>query len=145
MRKTLVLFVALALTGMSSAYGQKSAQNEIKITKLSNGEIWARIQIRPLIAVQLLSGMPATGQFQTHIVMNLPESDIVNAPQSEDIAIWGNCQSKTYTVIGVMPYSGKMRSGIPAYPELERGPEGVTRRIQPNSPMEQVFKVVCKP
>ncbi len=123
MRNSLVLFAALAL--VLSAHAQKTLTlpNGNTVERLANGETWATIRPNGTpIAIQLTSGMPATGEFQTQIVMNLPESDILNAPQSEDIALWGYCDTKTYTVIGVIPFSGKMRSGVPAYPELETGP-----------------------
>lgn len=143
MRKTLIVFLAFSLVEAGSAHGQKTAKSEIKITKLSNGEIWARIHVHPTIAVRLLPDMPATGQFRTAIVRNLPPSDIVGAPQSVEIQILGDCQTKTVQIWGMLPYSGKMRAGYPEG-ELATGPEGVTRRVEPNSPMERIFKIVCK-
>lgn len=147
MRKTLVLFLAFALMGAARSYGQTqmTLPNGNVISHLANGENWATIHIHgePL-AIQLLPGMPATGQFRTAIVRNTPDgSDIVGAPQSLEVQILGNCQSKTFQVLGTLPYEGKMRAGAPEV-ELGTGPEPVTRRVEPNSPMEHVFAVVCK-
>lgn len=136
MRKTLVVSLAFALAGMGGAYGQS-------ITKLANGEVWAKVQVHPTIAVRLLPEMPATGQFQTAIVRNLPESNIVNAPQSLMIEILGDCRANTVQILGVLPYAGKMRGGLPET-ELATGPEGVTRQVKPDSLMGRVFSIVCR-
>ena len=112
--------------------------------QLANGTVWATI--RPAgepINIQLSPRGPARGQFGTVIIKNLPESDIVGAPQSVQIGIRGDCQSKTYQIMYTSPYSGKMGSGMPVYPELEGGSENVLRRVEPGSLVEQVFSIVC--
>ena len=115
------------------------------VSTLANGEIWATIHPDGVpIAIRLTPDMPARGQFQTLIVQNLPESNIVNAPQSAETVVWGNCQSKTYEYMGSVFYQGKMRSGPPTGDD-PTPPEGVTRRVEPDSPMDHIFHVICQP
>lgn len=115
------------------------------VKTLTNGEVWTTIYLRgePL-AFQLTPDMPTAGQFHTFIVRPLPASDIVGSPQSVKIDVQGDCAGKTYQVMGELPYFGAMGSGLPDA-EHATGPEGVTRRVEPDSPMAHVFNVVCKP
>lgn len=123
MKKVLVISAALALVGIARAQ-KLTLPNGNTIETLPNGETWATIYLQgKALAIQLTPNMPATGQFQTNLVQNLPESDIVGAPQSVEIQIWGDCQTKTYQIMGMLPYEGKMRGGLPET-ENATGPEG---------------------
>lgn len=141
MSKKLLVCMFL-LTGIAVAQEPNIICNPktgLTVQQLSDGEIWATIHG---ISVQLDPSMPVSGYFRTNIVVNLPESDVLGAPQSELIQIEGNCQSRTVTILGALPYAGKNRSGLPMV-DLESGPEGVVRKVEPNTPMQTVFNVVC--
>jgi hypothetical protein len=97
---------------------------------------WVTIKKRD-IKFQVFSGVPVTGQFQTIIITKLPEGDIIEAPQSEKTRILGDCQSKTYQIMGnaITDPNGVFNSGT--------GPENVARRVIPDTPVDIVFHVFC--
>lgn len=140
MKKLAILFFALAASAQTITLPDGNT-----IETLPNGETWAILHIKgePL-GVQLTPNMPATGEFQTFLIRNLPESNIVGAPQSVKIHILGNCQSKTIQIMGMLPYSEKMGGGLPD-PEHAIDSEGVVRKVDPASPLAHVLKVACKP
>jgi hypothetical protein len=78
------------------------------------------------------------------MIVNLTESDIVDAPQSERIQVEGECQSRTYQIMGVLPYSGKNGGGLPDVNSAATEPEGVLRKVMPDTPIWYVFNLVCK-
>lgn len=84
--------------------------------------------------------IPRNGEFRTHVVTNLAESDIIGAPQSDEMFIDGNCPTRTYMIMGDVPWSGKMRSGIPMEGS---GAEDLPRRVIPGTIMDEVFSVFC--
>jgi hypothetical protein len=102
----------------------------------SDGTTWITIK-RGDIKFQVFSGMPVTGQFQTIMITRLPEGDIVEAPQFEKTKILGDCQSKTYQITGtaITDPNRVFDSGA--------GPEDVTRRVIPDTPVDIVFHVFC--
>jgi hypothetical protein len=122
------------------------AQGQNKIITLSNGERW--LTLTPSIKVEIdnLSLPVAADPFIGRVVLNLLPSDIVGAPQSEAIEFRGFCQSRTYEVTAVIPFSGKDRSGFvePDYGYEDIGAPVVMRRVFPNSNMSRVFKVYCR-
>jgi hypothetical protein len=79
--------------------------------------------------------------FDTYIVANLPESTIVGAPQSVINEVEGNCETRTFHVLGSLFFAGKNRSGV-AMKNLP--PEDVERKLVPNSPFEKAFDMLCK-
>jgi hypothetical protein len=79
--------------------------------------------------------------FATYIVANLPESDIVGAPQSIMYQVDGNCETRHYSVLGSLSFSGKNRSGTPSE---STPPENVERKLVPSSPFEKAFDMLCK-
>lgn len=141
MNKYLVAFATFALV-LSAHAKTLTLPNGNTVETLADGEVWVTLHLGP--AFRITPDMPTAGQFRTAIVENLPESNIVGAPQSMEIQILGDCQTKTFQVWGVLPYDGKMRAGSPEA-QLATGPEEVTRRVETGSPMERVFHVVCKP
>ena len=66
--------------------------------------------------------------FHTYIVANLPESDIVGAPQSIMHDVEGNCETRTYHKLGTLFFAGKNRSGV-AMKQLP--PDNVERTLVP--------------
>jgi hypothetical protein len=141
-----LLLAALLLTGASRTgeMAKLSMPEEDNVQTLANGEVWVTIHPNGApVAFEFLKGMPTYAGFTTEIVENLPASETTEAPQSVQIEISGDCQSKTYTILGMLPYSGKMRTGLPR-PALMTGPENVLKLVHPGSPMEQVFAVVCQ-
>lgn len=119
--------------------------NGNKVETLADGTNWAVIHPNnEMLAIQLdPKTMPASSNFHTVMIVNLPESDIVNAPQSERIQVEGECQSRTYQVMGVLLYSGKNGGGLPDVDSSFTEPEGVLRKAMPDTLMWHVFNVVC--
>lgn len=119
--------------------------NGNKLEELADGTTW--VVLHPdgeLLGVRFdLNSMPTASDFRTEVIHNLPPSDIVNAPLSEKIRVEGDCTSKTYSILGVLPYAGKNGGGLPEA-DLVTGPENVVRRVLPGTLMSQVFGVVCK-
>jgi len=102
----------------------------------ADGTTWITIKRRD-IKFQVFSGIPVTGQFQTIIITKLPEGDIIQAPQFEKTSILGDCQSKSYQIMGtaMTDPNGVFDSGT--------GPENVARRVIPDTPVDIVFHVFC--
>jgi hypothetical protein len=102
----------------------------------TDGTTWVTIKKRD-ITFQVFSGMPVTGQFQTIIITKLPEGDIIEAPQFEKTSIVGDCQSKSYQIMGtaMTDPNGVFDSGT--------GPENVARRVIPDTPVDIVFRTFC--
>jgi hypothetical protein len=78
--------------------------------------------------------------FHTYIVANLPESDIVGAPQSVMNDVEGNCETRHYHLLGSLFFAGKNRSGMAMD---STSPEDVERKLVPNSPFEKAFDMLC--
>lgn len=79
--------------------------------------------------------------FRTYIVTNLPASQIVGAPQSVMNQVEGNCETKTFHVLGSLFFAGKDRTGV----VVQNMPaENVERRLVKNSPFEKAFDFLCK-
>jgi hypothetical protein len=141
-----LLLAALLLTGAprNEEPTKLSVPDTDSIQTLANGEVWVTIHPNGApVAFEFLKGMPSDAGFTTEIVENLPASDMAGAPQSVQIEISGDCSSKTYTILGMLPYSGKMRAGEPQT-SLMTGPENVLKLVHPGSPIDQVFEVVCQ-
>lgn len=79
--------------------------------------------------------------FVTNVVTDLPESDIVGAPESVLKQVEGNCDIRQYSVLGTIYYGGKARSGFPSEPLPA---ENVVKKVIPGSGFEQAFDVLCK-
>lgn len=79
--------------------------------------------------------------FRTHIVANLPESTIVGAPQSVMNDVEGNCETRTFHVLGALFFAGKDRSGMAMQ---NMPPENIERKLVKNSPFEKAFDMLCK-
>jgi hypothetical protein len=128
--------------------------NGNKIETLADGSNWIVLHagwkgtsrtgapLQKYLAFQFTKAMPTTSVFRTFIITDTPESDVVDAPQSERIEIEGDCHSQTYDIWGVMPYSGKNGGGMPDE-DLATGPEGVYRKVTPDTPIWYVFDAVC--
>jgi hypothetical protein len=79
-----------------------------------------------------------TGSFYKAVTIKIPQpEDIIEAPQFERMYIYGDCRSKTYQVWSVQftDPNGFFEEGS--------GPENVTRRVMPDTPMAMVFKLTC--
>jgi hypothetical protein len=102
----------------------------------ADGTTWVTIK-KLDIKFQVFSGIPVTGQFQSIIITKLPEGDIIEAPQFEKTSILGDCQSRTYQIWGtaITDPNGVFDSGT--------GPENVARRVIPDTPVDNVFRVFC--
>ncbi|MFP9230887.1 hypothetical protein A0E43_19280 [Pectobacterium cacticida] len=79
--------------------------------------------------------------FRTYIVANLPESTIVGAPQSVMNDVEGNCETRTFYMLGALFFAGKDRSGMTMQ---NMPPENVKRKLVKNSPFEKAFDMLCK-
>jgi hypothetical protein len=116
-----------------------------KVETLADGTVWAVLHPNnEMLAIQLdPNTMPTSSAFHTVMIVNLPESDIVKAPQSERIQVEGDCQSRTYQIMGILPYSGKNGGGMPDT-DLASQPEGVLRKVMPGTRIWHVFDLACK-
>ena len=117
-----------------------------KLETLADGTVWAVIHPNnEMLAIQLdPNTMPTSSAFRTVMIVNLPESDVVGAPQSERILVEGECQSRTYQIMGVIPYAGKNGGGLPDVDSGTTEHEGVLRKVTADSPIWHVFDLVCK-
>jgi hypothetical protein len=106
----------------------------------STGEKWQKVPGTDLYAMTNV-GFSQGGIVEMYIVENLPESDIVGAPQSVEYDIWGTCAARQYTVVSSLFYSEKNRGG---YPMEDTGIEGVERKVIPGSAREKAFDMLCK-
>jgi hypothetical protein len=117
------------------------------VKQLSDNTVWATIQgADEAVSFQLSRDFPLSGTFQTNVVMNLPVSDVVGAPLSVKMEMYGDCQSKTYRSLGIADYSGKMGSGTLVGVFKEGFDyDDVLRRVMPGGALDKVFKRICKP
>jgi len=105
------------------------------------GEVCQKVQgTDPEIYVMTNVGFSQDGTVVMYVVENLPESDIVDAPQSVEYDIWGNCAARQYTVIDSYFFSKKNRGG---YPVGDTGAENVERKVIPGSSLEKAFDMLC--
>lgn len=79
--------------------------------------------------------------FHTYIVSNLPDSTIVGAPQSVMNDVEGNCETRTFHVLGSVFFAGKNRDGVAMY---NLPAERVERKLVKYSPFEKAFDMLCK-
>ncbi|WP_132038634.1 surface-adhesin E family protein [Iodobacter fluviatilis] len=79
--------------------------------------------------------------FHSYIVANLPESNIIGAPQSVMNDVEGNCETRTFHVLGTLFFAGKNRSGVALN---SMPPENIERNLVVNSPFEKAFNLLCK-
>ena len=86
-------------------------------------------------------GCCSAKMFRTYLVANLPESDIVGAPQSVMTEVEGDCEARQYHVLGTLFFAGKNRSGM-AMENTES--EEFERKLIPGSPFEKAFDLLCK-
>lgn len=102
----------------------------------ADGTTWVTIK-KLDIKFQVFSGIPVTGHFQTIIITKLPEGDIIEAPQFENTSILGDCQSRSYQIMGtaMTDPNGVFDPGT--------GPENVARRVIHDTPVDAVFRVFC--
>lgn len=126
----------LAATAHTNGPCKLSYPNGNIMETRADGTSWVTIK-KLDITFQVFSGLPVTGQFQTIIITKLPEGDIIEAPQFEKVTILGDCQSKSYEVLGtaITDPNGFFDSGT--------GPEDVARRVIPNTPVDTVFRAFC--
>jgi hypothetical protein len=102
----------------------------------ADGTTWITVKKRN-IKFQIFSGIPVSGQFQTSIIAKLPEGDIIEAPQFEETRIFGDCQSRTYQIVGIAITDPN------GFFNTETGPENVVRRVIHDTPVDTVFHVFC--
>jgi hypothetical protein len=102
----------------------------------ADGTTWVTIK-KLDIKFQVFSDLPVTGLFQTNIITKLPESDIIEAPQFEKTNILGDCQSKTYQIMGTLITDPN------GFFDYGSGPEDVKRRVIPDTPVDIVFRAFC--
>lgn len=74
------------------------------------------------------------------LVTNLPNSAIVNAPQSAAMKIYGSCSLRQYTKWGITLFSEKWRGG---YPVATYGPDNLLLKVLPNTPVAALFDKEC--
>jgi hypothetical protein len=112
------------------------------------GEVWQKVQgTDPEVYVMTNGAYNQPGccsakMFRTYLVSNLPESDIVGAPQSVETEIEGDCETGHYNQISSVFFAGKNRSGTPS--EVITEPEVVVRKVIPGSLFEKAFNMLCE-
>jgi hypothetical protein len=114
------------------------------LATLADGSTW--ITIHPdgePFAIRIAPNTWRTSppEIHTFIAENLPESDIIGAPESTKIEIDGDCQAKTYAIFSEFEFSGKMGTGgILGIHNFEP----VLRNVMPGTPMDKLFEIGCK-
>lgn len=74
------------------------------------------------------------------LVTNLPNSAIVNAPQSAAMKIYGSCSLRQYTKWGIVLFTEKWRGGVPV---VSYGPDNLLLKVLPNTPIAALFDKEC--
>jgi hypothetical protein len=94
---------------------------------LADGSTW--IFVKKDYRFQVFSGIgDIPGGFRTSIITKIPQpADIIEAPQSEKILIYGECQSKTYQIWNVVFTDPNGYFSVDG-----GGPENVNRRVMPD-------------
>jgi len=87
------------------------------------------------------NGVYSYHYFRTDIVTNLPESNIVGAPQSVMTEVEGKCDERTFHVAGVLFFAEKNRGGVMMN---SLPPEEIIRKVAKGSSFEKVFNMLCK-
>ncbi|WP_445367204.1 hypothetical protein ACH5Y9_19125 [Methylomonas sp. BW4-1] len=112
----------------------------------STDDIWQKVQSGGREIYVKTNGFYYTKErnfvygFHTYIVANLPESDIVGAPQSVMNEVEGNCETRTFHLRGSLFFAGKNRSGMAME---DTPPENFERKLVSNSPFEKAFDMLC--
>lgn len=86
-------------------------------------------------------GCCSAKMFGTYFVANLPDSDIVGAPQSVMTGVEGDCETRLYHVTGSLFFAGKNRSGMPMENTEQ---EEFERKLIPGTPFEKAFELLCQ-
>ena len=82
---------------LSNGTGVLILPSGYKLERLPDGTVWVVLHPHDeLLAVRIdEKAMPTASSFMTELIINMPESDIVNAPLSERIQVEGGCSSMT--------------------------------------------------
>jgi hypothetical protein len=117
--------------------------------QVAPGEVWKQVpQTDIYVLMNAFGGTAGTGGlpkgsgFHTYMITDMPESDIVGAPQSMMTEIEGICGTRVFHIAGFMLYSGKHGSrGLPLgdFPQ-----EQFERKVTPDSPFERAFNMLCE-
>jgi predicted secreted protein len=133
MLKTLVVAAILMATG--AAWGQQAqdvwGQEAYGTWKtITSGEHQLKFQVVP----KGVGMFPDA--FQTQTINKLPQdSDIVRAPLQIRTMILGFCNSKTYQIRGYE---------VSSDPTATFGGEDFTRKVIPGTPIDLIFRTICK-
>jgi len=74
------------------------------------------------------------------LVTNLPETSVVDGPQSAVIDIYGSCGMRQYVTSSLGLFSGPMGGG---YMMDYVGPDSTNRRVLPRTPIAALFDKKC--
>ena len=140
-RRTTAVVVFNAAPGQISNPPPSKHQAGDGLAGGSADDIWQKVQSNGREIYVKTNGYYSGGVFHTYIIANLPESDIVGAPQSVMNDVEGNCETRHYHVLGSLFFAGKNRSGMAME---STPPENVERKLVPNSPFEKAFDMLCK-
>jgi hypothetical protein len=88
------------------------------------------------LGIQLQPGMPVTSTFATKVVINTDDGSV-------QVSVAGDCQAKTYEIMGAQPYQHKYRDRLPL--GAPQGPDGVITHLEPGKDVEMiwVFATAC--
>jgi hypothetical protein len=103
------------------------------IQQLADGTMWVTIHVAgDPVTMELIPGMPTKETFNTVVITNRSDDDIVAGyrPQSDRLDIQGDCQSRTYQIMGGEVLSGKDGGGIPLG---DIGIEDALHRVMPDT------------
>lgn len=80
------------------------------------------------------------GVFRVYVMRNLPESEIIGAPESEVTEVQGSCTRKEFSLMGTAFFSGEKATGM-----LVDSINGdlYRRRMTPQSEFYAIFKSIC--
>lgn len=123
MRVILLILAAYAFAG----------GNDAQAETLANGYF----RISPTV---IASASVKGDELFAELVTNLPESNIVNAPQSVAMQIYGSCSLRQYTRWGMVFFSDKWRGG---FPMMQLDADNINRRAERGGPIAALFDKEC--
>ena len=123
MRVALLILAAYAFVGWNNAQAETLANGYYRVSPT-------------VIATASVKG----DEVFAELITNLSESNIVNAPQSVAMKIYGSCSLRQYTRWGMAFFSDQWKGG---FPMMQFEADNINRRAERGGPIAAVFDKEC--